>query len=77
VKCVRLWRDGSNQHNSKLHRWMAAPTENVPGTLADRLGRWGFAGREAPDDVVRQYLRHRIPESMRKRGAANPVRYVL
>jgi hypothetical protein len=55
--------------------WLPATIENFPGTLADRPGRWGFIGREAPASIARLYLRHRVPASMRKPGAANPVRY--
>ena len=56
--------------------WLPATPENFPGTTVNRDGRWGFNGKEASDDIARLYLRHRIPDSMRRRGAANPVRYV-
>jgi uncharacterized protein len=56
-------------------KWMEATTTNFPGTASDRLPRWGFVGREASADIVHQYIRHRVPDSLRKRGAANPVRY--
>ena len=55
--------------------WIPATAENFPGH--DRDGRWGFRGHEAPPEIARIYLRHRVPESMRKPGAANPIRYVL
>jgi hypothetical protein len=58
-------------------KWLPATRENFPGTIADRPGRWGFIGKEAPEEVVKLYVRRRVPDSMRKRGAANPVRYVL
>lgn len=58
-------------------KWLAATTENFPGTPADQPGRWGFVGHDAPEEVAKLYLRRRVPESLRKRGAANPVRYVL
>jgi hypothetical protein len=38
--------------------------------------RWEFVGRTAPLELVELYLRRRLPESMRPRGAANPIRYV-
>jgi hypothetical protein len=57
-------------------RWLAATPENFPGTTAPRPGRWGFVGKEAPQDIAAPYLGHRLPDSMRKRGAANPIRYV-
>jgi uncharacterized protein len=56
--------------------WLPATPANFPGTLSDRPGRFGFIGRVAPDQIVKLYLRRRIPDSMRKRGAANPVKYV-
>ena len=57
-------------------QWLAATPENFPGTTESRPGRWGFVGKEAPKEIADQYLRHRLPDSMRKRGAANPIRYV-
>lgn len=57
--------------------WLPATMANFPGTPADRDGRWGFIGEEAPEAIARLYLRTRLPDEMRKRGAANPVRYWL
>jgi hypothetical protein len=57
-------------------RWMPATVQNFPGTLEDRPGRWGFIGREAPPAIRDHYLRRRLPDTLRRRGAANPVRYV-
>jgi len=56
--------------------WLPATPEHFPETAAERPGRWGFVGHPAPDDVGRIYLRHRLPDAMRKQGAANPIRYV-
>lgn len=58
-------------------KWLAATPENFPGTSTERPGRWGFVGHDAPEQVARLYLRRRIPDSMRKRGAANPVKYAF
>ncbi|MBZ5686699.1 MAG: hypothetical protein LAP86_16845 [Acidobacteriia bacterium] len=58
-------------------QWLAATPTNFPHTPAERPGRWGFVGREAPEDIARLYLRRRLPDSMRKRGAANPVKYAF
>jgi hypothetical protein len=55
-------------------KWLAATAQNFPGR-ADRLGRWGFVGQEAPKAIADLYLRHRLPDRMRKRGAANPIQY--
>ncbi len=55
-------------------RWWPAAPEHFPGKPL-RPGRYGFEGHEAPTEILRQYLRKRIPEKYQKRGAANPVRY--
>lgn len=57
-------------------KWLAATPENFPGTVVERPGRWGFLGSEAATEVARSYLRHRLPDAMRKPGAANLVRYI-
>ena len=57
--------------------WIAATTANFSGTLEDRPGRWGFNGSEATEQISKFYLRHRLPDRMRKRGAANPVKYAF
>jgi len=59
--------------------WLEALPENFPGTPAERLvaGRWGFNGRQASKDISDFYLRRRLPESMRKRGAAFPIKYTF
>ncbi len=57
-------------------KWMKATAKNFPGR-PDRPGRWGFVGYEAPEEIAKHYLRTRLPDSMRKRGAANPVKYKI
>lgn len=57
--------------------WLAATPANFPHTSAERAGRWGFVGHEAPEQIARHYLRRRLPDEMRKRGAANPVKYAF
>lgn len=57
-------------------QWLEATHENFP-EFTPCPGRWGFIGRDAPASVAKQYLRHRLPNSMRKRGAANPVKYTF
>jgi uncharacterized protein len=62
-------------------KWLSMTVENVqkfPGAIPAKKGekpRWGFVGQTAPDEIAKLYLRHRIPDVMRKRGAANPVKY--
>ena len=55
-------------------KWLEATNRNFPGR-EDCPGRWGFVGKEAPDEIKKLYLGTRLPDSMRKKGAANPVRY--
>lgn len=54
--------------------WLPATTANFPGR-EEMPGRFGFVGREAPQDLQRLYVGKRVPDKYRKRGAANPVRY--
>lgn len=58
-------------------QWLPATPVNFPHTPAERPGRWGFVGREAPEEITRMYFRKRLPDSMRRRGAANPVKYAF
>jgi hypothetical protein len=56
-------------------RWLQVTPENFPERGEIRPKRWGFEGDEAPTEIQRAYLRHRLPDAMRKRGAANPIKY--
>ena len=55
-------------------QWLPATSNNFPGR-DERPGRYGFIGREAPAEIKRLYVGKRIPDSYRKRGAANPIKY--
>ncbi len=57
-------------------KWLEATPENFAGLLEVSEGRWGFVGHEAPKDIRDLYLRKRLPDTLRKKGAANPIRYV-
>lgn len=54
--------------------WLEATAANFPGR-PDVPGRYGFNGREAPDDLIRLYVGKRVPDEYRKPGAANPIKY--
>ena len=54
--------------------WLDATVENFPGR-AGAPGRLGFIGHEAPEDLRAMYVRKRVPDEYRRRGAANPIRY--
>jgi hypothetical protein len=56
-------------------RWMAATPENFRGLDESSPGRIGFEGRIAPPEIREQYVRKRVPDEYRPRGAANPIRY--
>ncbi|MEK6746128.1 MAG: hypothetical protein AABY33_03765 [Pseudomonadota bacterium] len=58
-------------------KWLEATPENFMGREALLGMRWGFIGCEAAADIAKIYLRKRLPDSMRKRGAANPIKYKL
>lgn len=54
--------------------WLPATADNFPGRETVE-GRYGFSGREAPRDLQQQYLRKKVPNQFRKKGAANPIKY--
>lgn len=54
--------------------WLPVTAENFPG-FPEVPGRWGFVGKVAPVEVANAYVGRRIPASLRKKGASNPVRY--
>ena len=56
-------------------KWMKATTRNFPGKEGVSK-RWGFEGKEAPDEIKKLFHRRRLPDGMkRKKGEASPVRY--
>lgn len=55
-------------------RWLESTPENFPG-FPLVAARWGFIGREAPEQIASLYVQKRIPSELRKKGAVNPIRY--
>lgn len=57
--------------------WFEATAANFPGRAEGdgAPGRFGFVGKEAPDHIKKLYVGKRVPDSYRKRGAANPIKY--
>ena len=55
-------------------KWLDATAENFPGR-EPVLGRFGFEGEEAPDEIKKLYVGKRVPDEYRKRGASNPIKY--
>lgn len=58
----------------KPNKWLDATPENFPGREL-RPGRSGFEGEVAPPEICEMYLRKKVPDEYRKRGAANPIKY--
>ena len=57
--------------------WLPATPENFPSFPSADEKRFGFKGHEAPANVKDLYLQKRIPDELRRRGVANPIRYVM
>lgn len=59
--------------------WLESTTENFPGFTREGdgplEGRYGFKGEAAPAEIRKLYEQKRVPESQRRRGASNPIRY--
>ena len=55
-------------------KWLPATTDHFPGR-EDAPGRFAFIGEEANPDLATRYVGKRVPDSYRKRGAANPIKY--
>ena len=63
-------------------RWHPATKEHFPELSDDREGRYGFVGELLNEDseiihqrILNKYLRKRLPDNYRKRGASNPIKY--
>lgn len=56
--------------------WLEATPENFQGRGTPGSERFGFIGREASPDIQELYVGKRVPDKYRKRGAANPIKYV-
>lgn len=64
----------------KPEKWLEVTKENKAKYFrnhkGDLSGRWGFIGKtEVSKDIKEIYLNKRLPDKMRKKGIANPVRY--
>lgn len=55
--------------------WKQACPEHFPGLASEPTDRYGFIGEEADEQIKNLYLRKRIPDQYRKKGAANPIKY--
>lgn len=55
--------------------WLPSTTANFPWHTGDE-SRWGFKGTPADAETASLYMRKRVPEAYRTKGAANPVRFI-
>ncbi|RZK60441.1 MAG: hypothetical protein EOO91_01360 [Pedobacter sp.] len=56
-------------------KWELARKQYFPEFEGHTNKRYGFIGEEANEDIQSLYIRKRIPEKFRKKGAANPIKY--
>jgi hypothetical protein len=56
--------------------WLPATRKNFPMLDEDIPGRFGFVGEEAEREVAKLYINRRVPDEFRRKGAANPVRFI-
>ncbi|MGY4386557.1 hypothetical protein ACVWYN_003612 [Pedobacter sp. UYP24] len=56
-------------------KWHLARKQYFPEFENHNNKRYGFIGENAEDDLQNMYLRKRIPEEYRKKGASNPIKY--
>jgi hypothetical protein len=57
-------------------RWLPATKDNFPWLAEDIPRRFGFVGRRAEPEIESLYVKKRVPDQFRRKGAANPVRFV-
>lgn len=55
-------------------QWLSATEENFEGR-EPMPGRFGFIGHPAPDQIQTEYVQKRVPATLRKKGASNPIKY--
>ncbi len=56
--------------------WLPATKANFPWLDGDIPGRSGFVGKPAEQAAASLYIRRRVPDVYRAKGAANPVRFI-
>lgn len=56
-------------------KWLEAGAMDLLGPEDEPAGRFGFEGKEAPEEIKNLYVGKRLPGEYRKPGAANPVKY--
>jgi hypothetical protein len=56
--------------------WMDDTKDNFPWLPSHSLDRCGFEGQPAETEIEKHYIQKRVPDHLRRKGAANPVRFV-
>ena len=56
--------------------WLPATKDNFPWLAEDIPGRFGFDGQPAERPVESLYIKRRVPDKFRRKGAANPLRFI-
>lgn len=59
----------------KPNEWLSATKDYFPELIESSYNRLGFHGRIASEEIRNLYNGKKIPDSYRKKGAANPIRY--
>ena len=75
-KLVLAHRRGIVVGAFRPEEWLPATKKNFPLLSEDIPGRFGFEGREAEPEVKRLYINRGVPNAFRRKGAANPVRFI-
>jgi hypothetical protein len=55
--------------------WKRARKQYFPEFSNHTNKRYGFIGNEAKDEIIELYVNKKVPESFRKKGASNPIKY--
>lgn len=75
-KLVLAHCDGVVRGVFRPREWLPATRNNFPWLTEDIPDRIGFIGDPAKGEVESLYLKKRVPDKFRRKGAANPVRFV-
>jgi hypothetical protein len=75
-KLVLAHRRGLVLGAFRPRKWLPAKKINFPWLDDDVQGRVGFEGSPAEPGVASLYIRKRVPDVYRAKGAANPVRFI-
>lgn len=75
-KLVLAHRRGLVLGAFRPREWLPATKANFPWLSEDIPGRFGFVGEPAEEAVASAYVRKRVPDVYRAKGAANPVRFI-